>query len=130
LAAGIDVLGRYRTPAGEWSPRIEDLVPGFKHTLMRVYERRIPEKVLRRPIKTFTAPFRDWFAKREFAAPLIARLRASRFWERGMVKPAWLDVLAVLDSQPGELKSNFPVFQLWGLITLTAWYDRFIDPPA
>jgi asparagine synthetase B (glutamine-hydrolysing) len=127
LAAGLDVLGRYRTPAGEWSPHIQDLVPGFKHTLMQVYERKVPEKILRRPIKTFTAPFREWFAKPEFAAPLITRVRASRFWERNIVKPEWLDVL---DFPPGELKSNFPYFQFWGLITLTAWYDKFIDSAA
>lgn len=127
LAAGLDVLARYRTPAGDWSPHIDELVPGFKHTLMRVYEGKVPEKVLRRPIKTFTAPFREWFAKPDFAAPIIARVRASRFWERGIVKREWLDWL---DFPTGQLKANFPFFQTWGLITFTAWYDRFIDPPA
>lgn len=128
LAAGLDALSRYRTPAGGWSPRVEDLQPGFKHALMLAYERKVPEKVLTRPIKTFTAPFGAWFTKPQFAAPLLARLRASRFWERGILQPNWLARL--LNQQSAGTPDRAGTFQLWAILTLTAWYDRFVDPPA
>jgi asparagine synthase (glutamine-hydrolysing) len=127
-AVSLDVLSRYRTPSGTWSSRIDELQPGFKHALMLVYEKRIPELIIKRPIKTFTAPFSAWFARPDFAEPLLTRLRRSRFWQRGILQREWLD--QVLQHRSRGTKDNSWSFQLWAILTLVGWYDHFVDPPG
>jgi asparagine synthase (glutamine-hydrolysing) len=127
-AASLDVLSRYRTPSGNWSADINELQPGFKHALMLVYEKKVPELVLRRPIKTFTAPFGAWFANPHFAKPLLARMERSRFWQRKILPREWLD--EALQQMSLGPKDESWTFQLWGTLTLIGWYDHFVDPPS
>ncbi|HEX8500611.1 MAG TPA: asparagine synthase-related protein [Pyrinomonadaceae bacterium] len=127
VAAGLDLLSRYRTPDGRFSRDVNELVPGFKHALMMVYERKVPEAVLRRPIKTFTAPFGAWLSDERFAGAVRARLSRSRFGELGFLRRGWLeDVWARLSPGAQEGKG---AFRLWAILTLVGWYDRFVDPP-
>ena len=128
LATGLDVLSRYRTPAGQWSPHLHELQPGFKHALMLVYERKLPEMILKRPIKAFTAPFGSWLADDRFSQSVLSRLRRSRFWDRRMIRREWLD--HVLDRILPSAEESRRTFQLWAILTLVSWYDRFVDPPA
>ncbi|MCA1567908.1 MAG: hypothetical protein LC803_20125 [Acidobacteria bacterium] len=127
LATGLDVLSRYRTPHGDFSRDVDQLQPGFKHALMLVYERRVPEMVLTRPIKTYTAPFGAWFADANFARSIMARLERSRFWERRIIRREWLG--HILKQMSVGTQDNQWTFQLWALLTLVGWYDRFVDPP-
>ena len=127
IAAGLDLLSRYRTPDGRFSRDPNELVPGFKHALMMVYERKVPEMVLRRPIKTFTAPFGAWLSDESFAGAVRARLSRSRFGELDFLRRGWLDEVWERLS-PGAQEGK-GTFRLWAILTLVGWYDRFVDPP-
>ena len=125
LACGLSTESRYRTASGSFSLRLRDLLPGFKHAMMQVAADRVPAEIRERPRKSFTAPFGPWLYDSDFAAPLLARLHHSRFWERGIVRREWLsEIESAL--QPGP---NPAAFQLWALVTLAGWYDRFVDAP-
>jgi hypothetical protein len=68
--------------------------------------------------------------ERVFARPLIARLRRSRFWRAGLVRPDLLRrVLADMDREPLARRGKATpwVDQLWVLLTLSAWYDRYVE---
>ncbi|HLJ14149.1 MAG TPA: asparagine synthase-related protein [Bryobacteraceae bacterium] len=125
MATGLSAESRYRTPRGAYSLELKRLMPRFKYAMMRVAEDRVPADILNRPRKSYTAPFGGWFFEREFAEPIRDRLRRSRLWDIGFVRREWLEkILARV--LPGP---NPWVFQLWALVTLAAWYDRFVEPP-
>lgn len=123
LVAGLSVVSRYRTPSGEFSLRLRDLMPGFKYAMMKVAEDRVPEIIRKRPRKSYTAPFGQWLFDPSFSNTVLARMQQSRFWERNIVDKNYIpEILAKVVPGP-----NPWVFQLWGLLTLTAWYDRFVE---
>jgi hypothetical protein len=125
LVCGLSVESRYRTPAGRFSLRLRALHPRYKHAMLQVAADRVPRLIRERTRKSFTAPFGAWLQHPRFGPPVIARLRRSRFWERGIVRREWLDeVLA----RSGPAPSPW-VFQLWALVTLAGWYDRYVAPP-
>jgi asparagine synthetase B (glutamine-hydrolysing) len=125
LVSGLSVESRYRTPAGQFSIRLEELHPRFKHAMLEVARDRVPDAIRERPRKSFTAPFGGWMFEPSFADAVLTRLRRSRFREHGIVRPDWLDrVMRRIVPGPSPW-----VFQLWALVTLTGWYDRFVDPP-
>lgn len=125
LVCGLAVESRYRTPAGRFSLRLRALHPRYKHALLQVAADRVPAAIRERPRKSFTAPFAAWLRHPRFGPPVLARLSRSRFWERGIVRREWLDhLLAASGTAPGPA-----VFQLWALVTLAGWYDRFVAPP-
>jgi hypothetical protein len=126
LAAGLSVESRYRTPSGRFSLDLGRLMPRFKYSMMRVAEDRVPPDILNRPRKSYTAPFGGWFFEREFARSVLDGLRRSRIWDIGFVRREWLDTI-LAHVVPGP---NPWVFQLWALVTLAAWHDRFVDPPG
>lgn len=126
LATGLSVESRYRTASGRFSLRLRDLHPRYKHAMLLIAAGRVPEPVRNRPRKSFTAPFGAWLYDPGFGPGVVGRLRRSRFWDRGIVERRWLD--HVLERiAPGP---NPWVNQLWALVTLAGWYDRFVDPPG
>jgi len=126
LAAGLSIENRYRTASGKFSLELKRLNPRFKYAMMRVAEDRVPPEILQRPRKSYTAPFGGWFFDPDFAAPVLQRLRRSRLWDAGFIRAEWLDeILARVVPGP-----NPWVFQLWALLTLGGWYDRFVERPA
>lgn len=125
LACGLAAESRYRTPSGRFSLRLRALHPRYKHAMLQVAADRVPRAILERPRKSFTAPFAAWLQHPRFGPPVLSRLRRSRFWQRGIVRREWLDqVLAKSEPGPGPW-----VTQLWVLVTLAGWYDRFVEPP-
>src|SRR5205085_2436709 len=52
LAAGLAVESRYCTPQGQFSRRLRDLQPQFKHALLTLARDRVPEAILNRPRKS------------------------------------------------------------------------------
>jgi asparagine synthase (glutamine-hydrolysing) len=122
LATGLNVESRYRTPSGRFSLRLRELQP-YKYAMIKLAEGRVPDVIRNRPRKSFTAPFGGWLFNRELSRPVIERLSRSRFWDRGIVRREWLNhVLQQIVPGPSPA-----VFQLWALITLAAWYDRFVE---
>jgi asparagine synthase (glutamine-hydrolysing) len=125
LAAGLSVESRYRTRTGHFSLRRQALHPRFKHAMLQVAADRVPEPIRERPRKSLTAPFGAWMTVPEFADPVVARVRRSSFWDADLMRKEWLDeVLAHVEPRPSRW-----VFQLWALVTLTGWWDRFVDRP-
>jgi asparagine synthase (glutamine-hydrolysing) len=126
LATGLAVESRYRTASGRFSLRLRDLHPRYKHAMLLIAAGRVPEPVRERPRKSFTAPFGAWLYDPRFGPAVLSRLRRSRFWDRGIVERRWLDHV-VERLAPGP---NPWVSQLWALVTLAGWYDRFVEPPS
>ena len=122
---GLSIESRYRTPSGRFSLRLRDLQPGFKHAMLQLAAGRVPPEIIQRPRKSFTAPFGGWLSEPEFAGPVLAALRRSRFWDVGLVRPDWLThILERVGPYPSP-----ELFQLWALVSLAGWYDRYVDPP-
>jgi asparagine synthase (glutamine-hydrolysing) len=121
LAAGLGAESRYRTAKGEFSLRRRALHPRFKHAMLLTAADRVPEQIRLRPRKSLTAPFGAWMFHPPFAEAVLARLRSSGLWDERIVRIDWLEyVVARLEPRPNEW-----AFQLWALITLAGWYDRF-----
>ncbi len=124
LACGLSATSRYRTRQGKFSLQLKELMPHFKYAMMRIAEDRVPKGIIDRPRKSLTAPFGQWLFQEEFSAFILSRIRRSRFWQRTIVRPAYLnDIMERVVPGP-----NPAVFQLWSLFTLTSWFDRFIEP--
>jgi asparagine synthase (glutamine-hydrolysing) len=124
LATGLRAESRYRTRTGHFSLRLRDIHPRFKHAMLMMAADRVPEPIRERPRKSLTAPFGAWMFDRRFAGALLPRLRESGFWDERIVRREYLDsILARLEPRPTP-----PAFQLWALVTLAGWYDRFAAP--
>lgn len=123
LVAALSVESRYRTRSGKFSLRLRDLHPRFKHAMLEVAKGRVPEPIRIRPRKSFTFPFGAWFCEAQFGRSLIYKLKSSRFWDANLVRREWLDHI-LKRVTPGPTPT---VFQLWALLTLIAWFDRFVD---
>lgn len=121
-ACALSVESRYRTKSGTFSTRLSELLPGYKYTLMKVAEDRVPPAILERVRKSLTAPFGGWLYDPAFGPSVLGALRDSRLWQVGLVKRDWLDVV-LRKAVPGP---NRWVFQLWALLTLGAWIDRWV----
>jgi asparagine synthase (glutamine-hydrolysing) len=122
LVAGLNVESRYRTATGQFSLRLRALHPRFKHAMLQVAQGRVPPAIRDRPRKSLTAPFGAWMFDRSFREAVLRRVEASRFWDAGIVRRECLgDLLRQIVPGPSPA-----VFQLWALVTLTGWYDRFV----
>lgn len=122
-ATGLSTESRYRTRSGRFSLRLRELEPGFKYAMLQVAADRVPAAILNRPRKSFTAPFGGWLSEEVFVERILVPFQRSRFWEVGIVKPSFV-------KQVVESVGMFPspaLFQLWSLVTLAAWYDRYVD---
>ncbi len=125
LAAGLEAESRYRNRKGKFSLQLRDLQPRFKHAMMQIAASRIPPQICDRPRKSYTAPFGAWLFESSFNRPLLEKIGRSKFWKLGLVKRQWLEYI-LSKVVPGP---NPWVFQLWALLTLIGWYDRFVEPP-
>jgi asparagine synthase (glutamine-hydrolysing) len=124
-AAALAAEARYRTASGQFSLRLRDLHPRFKHAMLQVATGRVPQDIIERPRKSFTAPFGGWMFQPSFRQYVVERLTRSRFWELGLLRRDWLtDNLERLVPGPRP-----EVFQLWAVLTLAAWVDRYVDEP-
>lgn len=122
---GLEAESRYRTPTGRFSLRLRALHPRFKHAMLQVATGRVPREILERKRDSYTAPFGGWMCEPGFFAPVVQRLGRSRFWDQGIVRREWLgEVLARISPWPTSW-----IHQLWALVTLSGWFDRFADPP-
>jgi asparagine synthase (glutamine-hydrolysing) len=122
-ATALRVESRYRTASGRFSLRLRDLNRRFKHGMMLVASDRVPVLIRERPRKSLTAPFGAWMFDPAFADGIVRRIRESGFWAEDMVREEWLEeILRHLEPRPSPW-----AFQLWALVTLTAWYDRFVS---
>jgi asparagine synthase (glutamine-hydrolysing) len=101
-----------------------------KKVLRDIAARCVPREILDRKPTSYTAAFGLWMADPSFSQPLKRRWRASRLWTLGLVKGGWLDqiesVVDTLHSRSGALAFR-SLDQFWILVTLAAWFDRWVD---
>lgn len=118
LACGLGPTARYWRE-GRWRN---------KKTLREIASSRVPATILNRRPMSYNAPFMMWMRAPGFAKATFARLHRSRFWEVGLVRREWLERLRLeLDRETRRKRpTRFPD-QLWALLTLASWYDRWVD---
>ncbi|MGH8033034.1 MAG: asparagine synthetase B family protein [Luteimonas sp.] len=98
-----------------------------KKALRRIALERLPDDIIVRPPMSYTTPIRAWMADPRLGGQARERLRASAFWDYGLVRREWLDHLdAQLQQPPQRRATPRPhLEQLWILIVLAAWCDRW-----
>jgi asparagine synthase (glutamine-hydrolysing) len=101
-----------------------------KKALREIAAMKIPDQILQRRPVSYNAPFLSWMEARRFAEPVLSRLQESRFWDVGLIRRSWLDRLkaeiAACFTKPKSTKLKF-VYQLWVVLTLVGWYDRWVE---
>jgi asparagine synthase (glutamine-hydrolysing) len=92
-----------------------------KHILKRALESVLPADVLYKPKRGFGAPVREWFRGPE-GASLIGQLMNSSIRERNFFDYAFIQRL--VDEHRRETRDWSA--NLWCLLNLSLWYDRWI----
>jgi asparagine synthase (glutamine-hydrolysing) len=120
LVSGMGAASRYWRAQDTW---------WNKKLLRELAAARIPATILARKPTSYTAPFVDWMGEPAFARPTLARLRRSRLWKLGLLRR---DLLARIEAEQarGPLRGKKPapwIEELWALLTLGAWYDRYVE---
>lgn len=93
-----------------------------KYLLKRVLKRLLPEEILKRPKMGFGVPISYWL-RNEMNRFLRETILSERALKRGFFKPEVLRRLVELHTR-GE-RDYAP--QLWTLLMLELWFERFID---
>ncbi|HEU4407507.1 MAG TPA: asparagine synthase-related protein [Polyangiaceae bacterium] len=123
-AAGLKASSRMRWGGDEWRTKLP---------LRALGAGLLPRAILERPRASYNAPFAHWMREPAFARPALSRLRSSRFWQFGLVRERWRGrVLRELSAEPPPAGAATSAWtsQLWALLTLAAWFDRFVERGA
>ena len=121
LVSGLGPSSRYHYDSGVW---------WNKMMLRRIAAERVPATIVARSPSSYTAPFAAWLREPAFARPTIAKLKRSRFFEAGLVRrDALTRILTTMTREPMDRRGNVSpwVNQLWALLTLASWYDRYVE---
>jgi asparagine synthase (glutamine-hydrolysing) len=94
-----------------------------KHILKRALESVLPADVLYQPKRGFGAPVREWFRGPE-GDGLVGQLMNSAIRERNFFDYSFIQRMA--DEHRRETRDWSA--NLWSLLNLSVWYDRWIDP--
>jgi asparagine synthase (glutamine-hydrolysing) len=125
MTIGLEIESRYQTPKGHFSLRLSELDGRYKWVMMQIAAGRVPQPIIDRPRKSYTAPFAIWMHNPVFATPLISNIQKSGFWDLGIVDRGYLEYLTKhIEPGPGP-----HAFEMWILLTLTSWFDRFMVRP-
>ena len=81
----------------------------------------LPHDLLWRPKQGFNAPVEQWF-RSELADRLVAQLERSAINELGVLEPGRVADLVELHRSGRANRA----FQLWNLLNLSVWFDRWI----
>jgi len=92
-----------------------------KHILKRALEPVLPPDLLYRPKRGFGAPIREWF-RGEAGRELADLIMNSSLRQRELFDYTFITQLADEHARGGRDWS----FQLWALLNLSLWYDRWI----
>ena len=94
-----------------------------KHILKRALEPILPRELLYQPKRGFGAPVREWFRGRE-GESLMQQLLNSSIRKRKFFDYQYINRMA--DEHRREVKDWSA--NLWCLLNLSVWYDRWIGP--
>lgn len=104
-----------------------------KKVLREIAAERVPAPIMRRPLFSYTAPILLWLRELRFADAIKARLRDAELWKSGLIDRAWLHRVEheVFHGNPSPRSAKFSyVDQLWALVTLAAWHERWVTRSA
>jgi hypothetical protein len=121
LVCGLGATSRYEYSGGSW---------WNKMMLRGLAAERLPATIVTRLPTSYTAPFAHWMRDPKFARPVMAKLRRSRLWKAGLLRRELLSHLtAALSRPPSATETTDPpwVAKLWIVVTLAAWYDRYVE---
>lgn len=119
LAASLPLTDRYRTANGKFVRDRRQLLPEFKWALNQLAASWIPEAIVSRPRKSYTAPFALWMREPRFARRVTEMIGDSRLWHLGIIRKSALDdIFGRLETGPGPR-----AHQLWCLLVLARWCD-------
>ncbi|MSQ10023.1 MAG: asparagine synthase (glutamine-hydrolyzing) [Dehalococcoidia bacterium] len=106
---------------------IELKLKGFtrKYLLRRIMKGVLPENIINRPKKGFNIPVAKWF-RHELKGLLLDTLSRDRVQRQGLFRYEAVEVL--LSQHFSGKRDNRK--QLWTLLVLQLWYDRWITPQA
>jgi asparagine synthase (glutamine-hydrolysing) len=93
-----------------------------KYLLKKVASRLVPPEVLYRKKMGFGVPLTHWF-RGEMKGFLREVLLSEKSLKRGLIKP---EAVRNFIEQHTTAKQDF-TFQLWTLLMLELWFQRFID---
>ncbi len=119
LACGLGASERFQRAGRRWLN---------KKLLREIAGRALPTEIMERPLASYGAPVALWLTTPAIARPLLANLRRSKLWRVGLVRRDWLPVLeAALARELATGKAGPECQRVWALITLAAWYDRWVE---
>ncbi|HEY0193997.1 MAG TPA: asparagine synthase-related protein [Kofleriaceae bacterium] len=122
LACGLGATDRFEHVGRRWLN---------KRLLRQIAGEELPAVIMDRPLASYGAPIGSWLSTPAIARPLRAALHRSRLWRVGLVRRDQLPALEAAVTQ--ELAGGVPgaaCQRLWALITLAAWYDRWVEGPS
>ncbi|MDQ3804357.1 MAG: asparagine synthase (glutamine-hydrolyzing) [Acidobacteriota bacterium] len=93
-----------------------------KYIFKRAVRGLVPDEILDRPKQGFGVPINDWI-NRELRERIRDTFRDARTRRRGLVEPAYVDVL--LDEHERGRRDHSPA--LWSLFILELWHRAYAD---
>ena len=101
-----------------------------KRLLRVIAAERVPAAIMHRPLFSYTAPIALWLQDPRFSALVTTHLRGSGIWHTGLIRPEWLEYVerqVALYLTGNHAKGFQFIEQLWAMLTLAAWYSRWIE---
>jgi asparagine synthase (glutamine-hydrolysing) len=119
LACGLGATERFEHLGTKWRN---------KKLLRELAAVHLPASIMERPLAAYGAPVAQWLKSPAIGRPLLARMRKSKLWELGLLRRAWLPQLEAGLAREIARNKNGPACQrVWALITLAAWFDRWVE---
>ena len=94
-----------------------------KHILKRALETILPHDLLYAKKRGFGAPIREWF-RTDTGEGQTNGLMNSPIWKRDYFNRVFVEQMLTAHRE----RSSDWSFQLWALLNLSLWYERWIDP--
>lgn len=104
-----------------------------KKLYREIASKLLPQTVVMRRRATYDAPIAEWLCEPVFGPPTLERFAKSRFWQVGFLRPSLkADLLSRAKNLPGSLHRSRRTWleEFWAVLTLSAWFDRFVEGRA
>lgn len=120
-ASFIDPADRYWYENGHW---------WAKKLYREIASKLLPQTVVMRRRATYDAPIAEWLCEPVFGPPTLDRFAKSRFWQIGFLRPSLkADLLSRAKNLPDSLRRSRRTWleEFWAVLTLSAWFDHFVE---
>ncbi len=119
---GLGANARFTIKDGAWDNKL----------LMRyIASLRLPKEIAARPRIAYIAPMLTWLKNKEFSTYIWTCIEESLLWQEPLLNKNQLQKLKpqvddIVENQTEDNLSLAPINELWALLTLCAWYDRWV----